>query len=57
MNLLDVMEMMVDWRSAVRRHDDGDLHQSIEQNQQDYQYPDGFKTLLYKFSDFVGRGR
>lgn len=32
MNLLDVLEMFVDWLAATKRHDDGDIYKSIEIN-------------------------
>lgn len=31
-NLADLVEMFCDWRAAVRRHNDGDIHRSIEIN-------------------------
>lgn len=36
MNLLDVMEMFCDWRSAVKRHKTGDINRSIEINRKRY---------------------
>lgn len=32
MSLLDVLEMLVDWKAASERHDDGDVFRSIEVN-------------------------
>lgn len=32
MNLVDVAEMVCDWVAATKRHDDGDIHASIEYN-------------------------
>lgn len=32
MDLLDVMEMLVDWKAATERHADGDIHKSLETN-------------------------
>lgn len=32
MDLYDFVEMYCDWQAAVRRHDDGDLRDSIRQN-------------------------
>ena len=34
MNLIDLLEMMVDWYAASKRHDDGDIHRSIAINQE-----------------------
>lgn len=32
MNLIDILEMICDWKAATLRHDDGDIHRSIEIN-------------------------
>jgi len=32
MNLLDIVEMLMDWRAACERHKDGDIFKSIEIN-------------------------
>ena len=32
MDLIDIVEMFCDWKAASERHEDGDLHQSIEHN-------------------------
>ncbi len=32
MNLFDILEMFIDWSAAVHRHDDGDIHKSIQIN-------------------------
>jgi hypothetical protein len=32
MNLLDIIEMLVDWKAASERHKDGDIYRSIEIN-------------------------
>lgn len=34
MDLMDVIEMVCDWMAAVQRHADGDIHESIELNQE-----------------------
>jgi hypothetical protein len=36
MNLFDVLEMLVDWMAATKRHADGDIHRSFAVNQQRY---------------------
>lgn len=33
MTLYDIVEMFLDWRAAVERHDDGDIMKSIEHNE------------------------
>uniref|UniRef100_A0A6H2A625 Uncharacterized protein n=1 Tax=viral metagenome TaxID=1070528 RepID=A0A6H2A625_9ZZZZ len=32
MNLLDIMEMLCDWKAATLRHNDGDIYKSLEIN-------------------------
>jgi hypothetical protein len=46
MNLLDVLEMLCDWKAATMRHNNGDIRKSIEINQQRFGYSDELKTLL-----------
>lgn len=46
MSLLDVIEMLCDWKAATMRHADGDLSKSIELNQQRFGYSDELKSIL-----------
>lgn len=46
MNLLDLLEMLADWKAATERHADGDLMKSIEQNADRFGYDESMKTLL-----------
>lgn len=46
MNLLDVLEMLCDWKAATLRHNDGDIRKSIEINQKRFGYSDEFKKIL-----------
>lgn len=46
MSLLDILEMLVDWKAATERHADGDLEKSIEINQKRFGYSNELKTLL-----------
>lgn len=46
MSLLDVLEMLVDWKAATTRHHDGDIRKSIEINQKRFGYSDELKQLL-----------
>ncbi len=39
MSLLDVLEMLLDWKAATERHADGDIHRSIIQNAERFGYP------------------
>lgn len=46
MNLLDLLEMLADWKAATLRHADGDLTRSIEQNAERFKYSGELKRLL-----------
>ena len=46
MNLVDLVEMFVDWRAATERHADGDIVESIEKNQERFGYSDDIKQIL-----------
>ena len=46
MNLVDLIEMLCDWKAATMRHNDGDIMKSIEFNQERFDYDDGIKQLM-----------
>jgi hypothetical protein len=46
MNLLDVLEMLCDWKAATMRHANGDILKSIEINQKRFDYSDDLKAIL-----------
>jgi hypothetical protein len=46
MNLLDVIEMLCDWKAATLRHADGDLDRSISQNAERFGYGEQYERLL-----------
>lgn len=46
MNLVDLLEMLVDWLAATRRHADGDIRKSIEINAERFGYGEEIKRLL-----------
>ena len=46
MNLIDLLEMLTDWKAATTRHDDGDIERSIEINQKRFGYSNELKQLL-----------
>lgn len=46
MNLLDVVEMLCDWKAASLRHNDGDFRKSIEINQERFGYSDELKAIF-----------
>ena len=46
MNLVDLIEMLCDWKAATMRHNDGNIIESIELNQERFGYDDGVKQLM-----------
>lgn len=54
MDLMQVMEMLCDWKAATLRHDDGDLRRSIEQNAERFGYGDEMKFLLLNTAHNMG---
>lgn len=46
MDLVDLIEMLSDWKAATMRHNDGDIMESIEFNQKRFGYDDGIKQLM-----------
>lgn len=46
MNLIDLIEMIVDWKAASLRHNDGNIIDSIEYNQKRFGYSDELKKIF-----------
>ena len=46
MSLIDLIEMLVDWKAATERHADGDLAKSLEYNQKRFNMSDELTALL-----------
>ena len=46
MNLVDIVEMLCDWKAATLRHNDGNLLKSIEINAQRFGYDDQLKQIF-----------
>lgn len=57
MSLLDLIEMLVDWKAASERHADGDFLASIEYNQGRFGYTDEMKAILLNTARELGLGR
>ena len=53
MNLLDLVEMVCDWKAASERHADGDIYRSLEINQERFGYSDELKSILKNTVDFI----
>ena len=46
MNLLDVLEMLCDWKAATLRHNDGDIMKSIKINKERFGISDQLTSIL-----------
>lgn len=46
MNLIDLLEMLCDWKAAGERHDDGDIVASVHKNQSRFGYSDELKQIM-----------
>ena len=46
MNLIDVIEMLCDWKAATMRHADGDIMKSIEHNQKRFGYSNELASIF-----------
>ena len=46
MSLVDLIEMIIDWKAASMRHEDGDILRSIEVNQKRFEYSDELKQIF-----------
>ena len=46
MNLVDIVEMLCDWKAATYRHNDGNLLKSIELNARRFGYDDQLKQIF-----------
>lgn len=54
MNLVQVIEMLADWKAATLRHADGSLYRSIIQNRERFGYGDEFMRLLLNTASYFG---
>lgn len=53
MNLIDLLEMICDWKASSERHADGNIFNSIELNQKRFGYSDDLKEILKNTADFL----
>lgn len=47
MNLVDLIEMLCDWKSATLRHNDGNISKSIEINRERFKIADQLAVILH----------
>jgi len=46
MDLFDVVEMLMDWKAATERHDNGDIHESLDINKERFNMSDQLYDIL-----------
>lgn len=56
MNLLDVLEMWIDWRASSMRHADGDMRKSLEINRKRFEIGDELHAVFVNTLDDLERG-
>jgi Family of unknown function (DUF5662) len=54
MDLIQLIEMLADWKAATLRHDDGNLGRSILQNAERFGYDEKMSDLLLRTADNLG---
>lgn len=54
MTLVQMVEMLCDWKAATMRHADGDLERSIRQNAERFEYGDEIRELLLNTAQAFG---
>jgi len=54
MNLIDLLEMLADWKAASERHDDGDILKSLEINRKRFNFPPPLKKILFNTIVYLG---
>jgi len=54
MDLIQLMEMLADWKAATLRHNDGNLGRSILQNAERFGYDDQMTALLMRTANNLG---
>lgn len=54
MSLIDIMEMLVDWKAASERHADGDIFESIKINEKRFKLSNQVINILLNTADAMG---
>jgi hypothetical protein len=54
MDLIQVLEMLADWKAATLRHKNGSLRRSIEQNAERFDYGPEVRLLLFNTANRLG---
>lgn len=53
MNLIDIIELFVDWYSATKRHDDGNIFKSVETSQKRFGFSDELKSIFINTANWI----
>lgn len=53
MNLIDLVEMLCDWKSSSMRHNDGNILKSIEINQSRFGYSEDLRIILENTAKWI----
>jgi hypothetical protein len=54
MSLLDLIEMLCDWKAATERHEDGDIRKSIDMNAERFGYDDQLRAIFHNTARELG---
>lgn len=54
MNLIDLIEMLADWKAATERHDDGDLARSLGIQKGRFHISQQLADVLWNTADYLG---
>lgn len=53
MNLIDLVEMLCDWKASSERHNDGNIRKSIELNAEKYKISPQLRGILEHTADYL----
>ena len=53
MNLIDLIELMCDWKAASERHNDGNIRKSIEINAERFEISPQLRRIFENTADFL----
>lgn len=56
MNLLDIIEMLADWKAATERHADGDIKKSLEINRERFKISDQLYKIILNTVRYLEQG-
>lgn len=56
MNLLDIIEMLADWKAATERHADGDIKKSLEINRERFKISDQLYKIILNTVKYLEQG-